>query len=93
MKTTESKATKKASCKKTFFSIFKDSNSWNEKSIVGFLSFAVIVLFAITDLITGLWGHALVVSDTIYNSLMIITLGAFGADGIQQFAGKRTDVK
>jgi hypothetical protein len=93
MKKTETKVTKKEGCKKTFFSIFKDSNSWNEKSIVGFLSFAVIVLFAITDLITGIWSHELIVSNTIYNSLMIITLGSFGIDGIQQFARKRTDVK
>tara|TARA_R110000772_G_scaffold160334_1_gene271500 strand:- start:513 stop:794 length:282 start_codon:yes stop_codon:yes gene_type:complete len=93
MKTTETKATKKEACKTTFFTIFKDSNSWNEKSIVGFLSFAVIVLFAITDLITGIWSHELIVSNTIYNSLMIITLGSFGIDGIQQFARKRTDVK
>jgi len=91
MKTT--KVTKKEVCKKTFFSIFKDSNSWNEKSIVGFLAFAVMVLFAVTDLITGLWSHELIISDTIYNSLMIITLGSFGIDGIQQFAGRRKDVK
>jgi len=77
--------------KKSFWSIFRDSNSWNEKSIVGFLAFAVMILFAITDLITGIFDVHLAISDTIYNSLIIVTLGAFGIDGIQAFSGKRKD--
>ena len=35
---------------KNFISIFKDGNDWNEKSIIGFLAFAVMVLFAMVDL-------------------------------------------
>ena len=63
---------------KRFLEIFKDDNDWNEKSIVGFLAFAAIMAFAGTDLVTGLMQKELVISDTIYNSLVIITLGAFG---------------
>lgn len=77
--------------KDTFFSIFKDSNSWNEKSIVGFIAFAIMALFAIVDLGTGFFGKELVITDTIYNSFVWIVLGSFGIDGVQQFAGKRTD--
>ena len=33
-----------------FKDIFKDENSYNEKTIIGFLSFAVMVVFATTDL-------------------------------------------
>lgn len=83
--------TKKKEDNDNFFSIFKDSNSWNEKSIVGFLSFAIMVLFAVTDLVTGIFDVHLAISNTIYNSLMIVTLGAFGIDGIQAFSGKRKD--
>ena len=35
------------------WNIFKNDNEWNEKSIVGFIAFLVMVLFAITDLFTG----------------------------------------
>ena len=63
---------------KKFLEIFKDNNDWNEKSIVGFLAFAVIIAFAGTDLVTGLMQRELVISDTIYDSLVLITLGAFG---------------
>lgn len=63
---------------KKFLEIFKDDNDWNEKSIVGFLAFAAIMVFAGTDLVTGIIQKELVISDTIYDSLVIITLGAFG---------------
>ena len=71
--------------------IFKDSNDLNEKNIVGFLSFAVMVLFALADIVTGFIGKDLVVQEFIYNSFVIITLGSFGIDGLQKFAGKKSD--
>ena len=36
-----------------FLDIFKDENDVNEKNVIGFISFAVMVVFAIVDLITG----------------------------------------
>jgi len=67
-----------------FRDIFKDENDINEKSVIGFLSFAVMVLFALADLVTGYFGKDLVVSDFIYNSFLIITLGCFGIAGIEK---------
>tara|TARA_R110000822_G_scaffold99674_1_gene224661 strand:+ start:487 stop:747 length:261 start_codon:yes stop_codon:yes gene_type:complete len=66
----------------TFGSIFKDSNDLNEKNIVGFASFAIMVIFAAADIITGIFGKELLITDTIFNSFVIITLGSFGIDGI-----------
>ncbi len=66
----------------TFGSIFKDSNDLNEKNIVGFSSFAIMVIFAAADIITGIFGKELLITDTIFNSFVIITLGSFGIDGI-----------
>jgi hypothetical protein len=62
----------------SFWDIFKTRNRYNEKNIVGFLSFAVMSLFATVDIITGILGKELVHSDTIFNSFVIVTLGAFG---------------
>ena len=67
-----------------FYSIFKDDNQWNEKSIVGFLSFAVMVMFALVDLATGYFGKDLVINEYIYNSFLWIVLGSFGIDGAQK---------
>jgi hypothetical protein len=33
---------------------------------------------ALADVVTGIMGQELVISDTIFNSFVIITLGAFG---------------
>ena len=64
-----------------FSDIFKDNNDINEKNVVGFASFAVMVLFAVVDLATGYFGNDLVINEFIYNSFVIITLGSFGIDG------------
>ena len=73
---------------KDFYTIFKDSNDWNEKSIVGFCSFVIMVLFAIADLVTGYFGKDLVINEYIYNSFLWIVLGSFGIDSAQKLFGK-----
>jgi hypothetical protein len=75
-----------------FNDIFKDNNEYNEKTIVGFLSFSVMSLTAIADVVTGIMGSELVISDTIFNSFVIITLGAFGiAEAGKIFGGKKEE--
>lgn len=61
-----------------FKDIFKDTNDVNEKSVVGFASFAVMVIFAVSDILSGFFGKDLAVNEFIYNSFVIITLGSFG---------------
>ena len=58
--------------------IFKDSNDINEKTVVGFASFAIMTIFAIVDLVTGYFGKDLVINEFIYDSFLFITLGSFG---------------
>jgi hypothetical protein len=40
-----------------FKDIFKDSNDYNEKTIIGFLSFAVMTITMAVDIITGYWSR------------------------------------
>jgi hypothetical protein len=72
-----------------FSDIFKDSNDINEKSVIGFLSFAVMVGTIVVDLITGYMGKELVLNEYIYNSFVIITLGSLGISGLEKFAPKK----
>ena len=72
-----------------FTNIFKDDNDINEKSVVGFASFAIMILVMLIDIITGWFGHDLVVNEFIYNSFTVVTLGCFGISGIEKFAGKK----
>ena len=66
--------------------IFKDENDINEKSVVGFAAFSIMVVFAITDLATGYFGQDLVINEAIYNSFVFVTLGSFGIAGLEKFA-------
>ena len=72
----------------SFKEIFKDTNDWNEKTIIGFLSFAVMVIVMIADVVSGFWGKDLPINEFTYNSFVIVTLGSFGIAGIEKFAKK-----
>jgi len=72
-----------------FKDIFKDENDINEKSVVGFASFAIMTLFAFVDLATGYFGQDLVINEFIYNSFVIITLGSFGIAEAGKVFGKK----
>ena len=61
-----------------FKELFNDDNKINEKSVVGFGAFAMMTVFAMADVTTGILGQELVTDDTIFNSFVIITLGSFG---------------
>ncbi len=76
-----------------FKDIFKDNNTFNEKNIVGFASFAVMALFAAADVVTGIMGKELIISDTIFNSFVIVTLGSFGIDGATKIFKKKDEVE
>ena len=64
--------------KRKFVDLFLDDNDINEKSIIGFISFGLMTVFGICDLVTAFMGQDLIISDTIYTSFVVVTLGAFG---------------
>ena len=70
--------------------LFKDKNDINEKSVIGFLSFAVMVIFAVVDLATGYLGKDLVINEFIYNSFVLITLGSLGIAGAEKIFGSKS---
>ena len=72
-----------------FKNIFKDDNNINDKRVIGFLSFMVMIIFACTDLITGYLGKDLVINEFIYDSFTLITLGCFGIAGLEKVFGKK----
>jgi len=72
----------------SFIEIFKNDNTYNEKTIIGFMSFAVMVIVMIADVVTGWVGKDLPVNDFIYNSFVFVTLGSFGIAGLEKFAAK-----
>lgn len=75
---------------KNFFkALFNDSNTINEKSIIGFLAFIMMITFAIADIITGYLGKNLVVNEFIFNAFLWLTLGCFGIASIDKWINKK----
>ena len=75
--------------KRKFMDLFLDNNDLNEKAIIGFISFFLMMTFGITDLVTALvWDIDLKVSETIYTSFVVVTLGSFGISEAGKAFGK-----
>ena len=74
--------------KHKFMDLFLDDNILNEKAIIGFISFFLMVVFGTCDLITAFMGQELQISDTIYTSFVVVTLGAFGISEAGKAFGK-----
>jgi len=79
--------------KKFFSDLFKDNNDINEKSVIGFGAFLMLVLTIIVDLVTGLIDKDLPIQEFVFNGFLIMTLGSFGIASIDKFInkGKKSD--
>ena len=75
--------------KMSWKNIFKDDNTWNEKSIVGFISFLIMVIVMIADLVSGILGKDLVINEFVYDAFVLLSLGCFGIAGLEKFASKK----
>jgi hypothetical protein len=73
----------------SFKDIFKNDNTYNEKTIIGFLSFAVMVVVMVADVLTGAFGKDLPINEFTYNSFVFVTLGSFGIAGLEKFAERK----
>jgi hypothetical protein len=74
---------------KNFFSkLFNDNNTINEKSVVGFIAFVIMIIFAVADIVTGSLGRDLVINEFIFNAFMWMVLGCFGIASIDKWINK-----
>ena len=79
---------------KNFFKqLFDDNNSINEKSVVGFIAFMMMVLALGVDLVTGYFGKELLINEFIFDGFMVIVLGSFGIGSIDKFINAKKGSK
>ena len=71
--------------------LFKDNNDINEKSVVGFLSFAMMVIALFVDLATGAMGKELLINEYIFNGFLVITLGSFGIASVDKYINRKAE--
>lgn len=69
-----------------FFDIFKNNNDYNEKTIIGFMAFALMVITSVADIVTGIFGKNLEIHQFVYDAFTMITLGSFGIAGLEKFS-------
>lgn len=74
-----------------FKDLFSDDNHINEKSIIGFASFLIMTIFAVADIVTGYFGKELVITDFIFNSFLIMTLGSFGIASVDKYINAKKE--
>jgi ABC-type uncharacterized transport system permease subunit len=75
--------------KQFFKQLFDDNNTINEKAVVGFIAFFMLVIALIVDLVTGYMGTALVINEFIFNGFMVIILGSFGIASVDKWMNKK----
>jgi hypothetical protein len=72
--------------KPSFFKrMFMDDNDINEKSIVGFGAFIMMVITLGVDIYTGIKGIAMPINEFIFDGFMVITLGSFGIASVDKY--------
>ena len=79
--------------KQFFKNLFDDSNTINEKSVVGFTAFIMMVITLIADIATGVMGKTMPIHEFVFDGFMVIVLGAFGIASVDKFINKRKGEK
>ena len=78
-----------------FKRMFMDDNDINEKSVVGFGAFIMMVICLGVDIWTGFHGQEMPINEFIFDGFMVITLGSFGIASVDKFItakhGKKND--
>jgi hypothetical protein len=74
---------------KFFKQLFDDKNTINEKAVVGFIAFMMLVIALGVDLVTGYFGNPLVINEFIFDGFMVIVLGSFGIASVDKWLNKK----
>jgi len=76
--------------KKFIKQLFDDSNTINEKAVVGYVAFLMMIISLAVDLVTGWMGRPLMINEFIFNGFMVIVLGSFGIASVDKWLNKKS---
>lgn len=76
--------------KKFFHDLFNDSNTINEKAVIGFLSFVMMCIFATVDIVTGALNKPLLINEFIFDSFKFLTIACFGIASVDKWLNKKS---
>lgn len=69
--------------------MFSDKSDVNQKAVLGFVSFLLMAVYALTDVITGAFGVAFVIEPIVFNGLMYTALTMCGITGVEAIFGNK----
>ncbi len=69
--------------------MFSDKSDVNQKAVLGFVSFVLMALYALTDIVTGAMGIAFVIEPIVFNGLMYTALTMCGITGVEAIFGNK----
>jgi hypothetical protein len=72
--------------------MFMDENDINEKSIVGFAAFIMMIVCLGIDIYTGFFGLEFPINEFIFDGFLYITLGAFGIASIDKYVASKKKI-
>jgi hypothetical protein len=73
--------------------LFRDDNEINEKAVLGFLSFSVLFIYGVADVVTGLSQQTFVIEPIILEVFAGLTFGCFGIASYEKVANRKTDAE
>jgi hypothetical protein len=74
-----------------FWSMFDDNNTVNEKAVIGFGAFIVMIIFALVDVATGIMNKPLLVNEFIFDSFKLLTIACFGIASVDKWINKKSN--
>ena len=66
-----------------------DKSDVNQKAVLGFVSFLLMAIYALTDVVTGAMGIAFVIEPIVFNGLMYTALTMCGITGVEAVFGNK----
>jgi len=69
--------------------MFSDKSDVNAKVVVGFVSFITMIIYGLTDVVTGAIGKQFLVEPIVFNGLMYTTFGCLGIAGAEAIFGNK----
>jgi hypothetical protein len=69
--------------------MFSDKSDINPKVVVGVVSFLTMVIYGLTDIVTGAMHKEFVVEPIVFNGLMYTTFGCLGIAGAEAIFGNK----
>jgi hypothetical protein len=69
--------------------MFSDKSDVNQKAVLGFISFLLMAIYALTDVVTGAMGIAFVIEPIVFNGLMYTALTMCGITGVEAVFGNK----